>query len=56
MKLEEFRVAPAMSNGKCSYCNDYARDCSCHLCPSCENGIKGDESECIHCGFEVDDD
>jgi hypothetical protein len=54
MKFEEFEVAPMMSNGKCSYCDDYARDCDCHLCPSCENGIKGNEAECNHCGYEVD--
>ena len=45
-----------MDNGRCEVCGDYARDCGCHLCPECEEAIRGDETECENCGYEVDDE
>lgn len=40
----------------CGICGDYARDCNCNLCPDCEHGIRGDQAECMNCGYEVDED
>lgn len=38
----------------CATCGDYARDCDCHLCPECEEAIRGDEETCENCGYECD--
>ena len=51
----DLEVAPMNDEGKCEVCGDYARDCDCHLCPVCEEGIRADETEC-ECGYEVDED
>lgn len=52
----DLEVAPMNDDGKCEVCGDYARDCDCHLCPDCEEGIRGEETECENCGYEVDED
>jgi hypothetical protein len=54
MSAPELEAAPMRDDGKCSVCGDWARDCDCHLCPDCEEGIRADELECSSCGYECD--
>jgi hypothetical protein len=51
----ECKVAPMNPDtGKCTVCGDYARDCDCHLCPVCEEGIRNDDTACGYCDYECD--
>lgn len=52
---EKMKAAPMLESGRCAVCGDCARDCSCHLCPDCESGIRGSEDECRRCGYTVDE-
>jgi hypothetical protein len=55
-KMMDLEVAPKNDNGKCEVCGKYNRDCGCHLCPECEEGILGYEPNCENCGYIVDED
>jgi hypothetical protein len=55
METTIYEVAPMNPlTGKCTVCRDYARDCDCHICPVCEEGIRGDETACGYCDYECD--
>ncbi len=54
--MMDLEVAPKNDNGKCEVCDKYNRDCGCHLCPECEEGIRGYEPNCENCGYIVDED
>jgi hypothetical protein len=46
--MNHAQPAPMKTNGRCTNCNDYARDCSCRFCP-CGGSIEQDGTTCNDC-------